>query len=366
MGRKILEQSEQYRRGSLKGSVARAGRSASILSAVGGFALTLLLLHAAFDLPPRIEGYSDKIAFFEENADRYSVLFVGSSRVFRHAVPAAFDEAAAESGLQVRSFNLGVDALTLIELKTLLEAIARLGSGSPRYVLIEPALGVGLHARNVATIRAAYFRDLDNTMVEISAMHSMSRQWLSIGRSLRACLNHYAFVGRLASGLLPPVTEPSRTLLADDLVSARGFMAQDSGGPSLEDGPWRRHLLQNFDRIARRVRERPGPSESVVRKFAPRNEILVDAARQLREAGSEPLFFISPIMQVSDPLRAFEAFHHLREPDIALFSYLGRLEEIYDPSFWFNPGHMNGKGARLFSRRLGRDFAAWALAREGR
>lgn len=347
--------------GSRDGGAARRRVFASLVAAVGGFVLTLAVLHAALDLPPRIEGYSEKLAHYQRHADQYSVLYVGSSRVFRHMVPAAFDEAAAEAGLKIRSFNFGVDGLNLIELRTLLGAIARSGGGSSRYVLIEPALALRLRARNVATVRAAYFHDFDNTVEEIGAMRFSPGQWRPIGRSLLACLYHYAFVGRLASALLPPATGPPRGHLADELAASRGFEAFNR-----TEGRWYRHVQDNFDRLSSRIRERPPPAERLIRQFEPASETLLDAVLPLRERGFEPVFVISPILQLSGPLRAFEEFHRRRDPEIPLLSYIGRVDEIYDRSFWSDPAHMNGKGAEIFSRRLGRDLAAWVQAREGR
>jgi hypothetical protein len=347
--------------GSRDGGAARRRVFASLVAAVAGFALALAVLHAVLDLPPQIEGYSEKLTHYQRHADQYSVLFVGSSRVFRHMVPAAFDEAAVEAGLEVRSFNIGMDALNLIELKTLLGAIGRTGNGSSRYVLIEPTLGFRLRARNVATVRAAYFHDFDNTVEEIGALHFSRSEWRPIGRSLLACLYHYAFVGRLASALLPPATGSPRGILEEEFAASRGFEALNK-----TEGRWYRFVQDNFDRLSNRIRERPPPAERLIREFEPANETVLDAVLPLRERGFEPIFMISPILQLSGPLRAFEEFHRRRDPGIPLFSYIGRLDEIYDPSFWSDPGHMNGKGAEIFSRRLGRDFAAWVQAREGR
>lgn len=350
---------EQNGPGSRDGVAGWRRVSGSIFTAVGGFFLTLIGLHAFVVLPPHIEGYSEKLAFYERHADQFSVLFVGSSRVFRHMVPAVFDEAAAEAGLEVRSFNIGMDALNMIEQRALLRAIGRAGNGSSRYVLVEPALGFRLRARNVATVRAAYFHDFDNTLEEIGALRFSRSEWRPIGRSLLACLYHYAFVGRLASALLPPATGPPRRILEEELAASRGFEALNK-----TEGRWYRFVQDNFNRLSRRIRERPTPAERLIREFTPASETLLEAVMALRERGFEPLFVISPILQLSGPLRAFEEFHRRREPAIPLLSYIGHVDEIYDPSFWSDPGHMNGKGAEIFSRRLGRDFAAWALAGE--
>ncbi len=352
---------ERYGPGSRDGVAARRRVYACLYAAVGGFLLTLAGLHTLLDLPPHIEGYSEKLAYYERHADQFSVLFVGSSRVFRHMVPVVFDEAAAQAGLEVRSFNLGTDALNMIEMRALLRDIGRTGSGSSRYVLVEPALGFRLRARNVATVRAAYFHDLDNTVEEIGALRFSWSERRPIGRSLLACLYHYAFVGRLASALLPPATGPPQRVLEEELAASRGFEAMNR-----TEGRWYRFVQENFDRLSSRIRERPPPAERLVREFTPASETLLDAVLPLREAGFQPIFLISPILQLSGPLRAFEEFHRRLDPEIPLFSYIGLVDEVYDPSLWSDPGHMNGKGAEIFSRRLGRDFAAWVLAREGR
>jgi len=325
-----------------------------------------LLLQVSFTWRPDVGDYRLKMDYLEAHADEFSVVFVGSSRIYRHVDPDVVDEAARAEGVEVRSFNLGIDALNLIEMRTLLDRLARLGSPRLRYVLIEPAFTTNLPLRNLATERAVYFHDLANTRLAIASNLRSPRARATIGRNALACLYHYVNLGKLASALLPPATrsqDPEAVL--PPLDTSRGFSAQDDNPPA-GARQWHERFLKNRDGFARLMRSEERLVAHVEDgEFDLQNAAIVAMARRLEKAGITPVFLITPGFHQIDFYLQFEASSRREAPEIPMLSYLEDHEEFYDPDLWYDTGHLNGEGAARFSRRLGEDLAALIQGRSG-
>ena len=91
---------------------------------------------------PDAGDFSYKLDWLDAHAASIDVVIVGSSRVQRGIVPAAFDAAAASRGVVVRSFNLGVAGMEPAEADTVVRHLARrlaTREDRPRFMLIEVA-----------------------------------------------------------------------------------------------------------------------------------------------------------------------------------------------------------------------------------
>ena len=102
-----------------------------------GFALTTRL--AGVCLPPAElpSTVREKLAHLAAHGDDYDVIFVGSSRIQNHIMPALFDRLTAEGGLPVKSFNAGVSSMHTPEDGWYLEQILARKPARLRWVFLE-------------------------------------------------------------------------------------------------------------------------------------------------------------------------------------------------------------------------------------
>ena len=92
--------------------LCRGARNAAIfaIAAVAG----CVAIGRALPLP-EVPQVKEKLDWFRAHRGDYTALFLGTSRVRRHIIPSLFDRLAAEHGMEMRSFNLGVDSLAAPE-----------------------------------------------------------------------------------------------------------------------------------------------------------------------------------------------------------------------------------------------------------
>ena len=332
----------------------KPSKTTRLIYIFAGFAVIALVLHLLIPSDPYVADYTEKLSYYRENAEDVSVLFIGSSRVRRHVDPVIFDEIVARSGSQMRSYNLGVDAMNLIELKTLIEEVVSIGSPTLKYVFIGPVFVTNLPVRNLTTRRVIHFHDLDNTLLEIRSNLSSAGDRRSVTRSALACLYHYANLGRLASMLHPepdPVDLPA--LIANQRIT-RGFRAADDH-PSPAVLKWRTRMLDNAALWREKLAADKSLPEIPRPQYVERNEELFRLAGILTESGVTPIFLITPAMRVW-PFFHFLEYRRRHDPASLLFSYLTGYDEIYEFELWHDEGHLTGDAARRFTRRFANDF----------
>src|SRR5262249_32557636 len=102
----------------------------------------------------------------------YDTVFVGSSHVLRSFVPGEFDRATAELGLATRSFNFGVQALTLLEARYLFERLLDSRPGLARVFFEYQWLSPQIDPQNSFNPRTVYGHDAETTELAIArALH---------------------------------------------------------------------------------------------------------------------------------------------------------------------------------------------------
>lgn len=332
----------------------------AVLLCAAGFAAAAAGIHGAVGWRPHLEGYTEKIEFYRRHGGQFSVVFLGSSRTHSAVVPQAFDQAAAEGGAPSRSFNLAFDALKLGELRRVVEEVLRGRPAGLRHVVLEPAFQTGIRLRNLATERTVYFHDYEATRLEVLSNLRHPRLRRFVHRNVLACAYHYANFGMLASRVFPP--PESRELRAPEeaLARTRGFRAMDAA-PTPEGLKWHAGFLRHIETRPGELKAEEAPAPGSAGRYLHQNRALLAMARDLRSAGVQVTFLVPPTFHERDKHRQFVRFVRREAAEIPVLSYLDGAGEIYDPRrYWWDIDHLNGRGARIFSERLGRDFARLA------
>lgn len=108
----------------------------SIACACAGFAAMAFAIRT--QVPWQEEyGLATKIAWFDEHADEYDLVFLGSSRVFRGFDPQLFDAELKREGVELHSFNLGVGGVLPFEMDRMLRAVVERKPARLKWILYE-------------------------------------------------------------------------------------------------------------------------------------------------------------------------------------------------------------------------------------
>jgi hypothetical protein len=330
------------------------------LCLVLGFILTAGLLNYFFTKPlwkPDLGEYTARLAAFEEHADEIDVIFVGSSHVLYGVNPIAFDEKLASLDTNLVSYNAAeVGAIAPIQANTLdtisAAAPARLGT-----VFFEPMLFfipvppvIDQAYENLFSTRNRYVYDYPNTVNGISKRWSSDRPLNSrlVGVTLIAAAG---LIHQTNFGVLRDVIFRRTELLTaeEESWTKRGFTGARPTDQNL-----------NFTK--------PPSLESGKRQISELEASQVGIfLEKIRSTGAEPIFIFPPTHNELGRQIAVREAVKQNYPDVTVMDYLfdtHPLKLYFDESLWLDSGHLNDKGARVFSRLLANDWLTIAAHRD--
>jgi hypothetical protein len=306
---------------------------------------------------PRNETLERKWHQYERQAEDCDVLFLGTSRIYRNLDPAAFDKALYEQGLRVRSFNLGLPRMSILEARELAERLASRGPGRLKLVVLEPMLFI-FDLDNWATHRDMATHDWGGTQLAVAnTLGAESRRgsgWLD--RLHYASPHVLSFACRIvnlglaASVVFPPCPRMSET--SSSVVRCEGAGFDPLPVKNDPESPWRERF-QRFLAL-------PNPPDwgGAALSDAELN-YLKHLVACIREAGAEPVFLLGPRLKRDSHTAAVLASHAEHFDDVLLLDYLrGHTDDqLYCIERWHDFDHLNALGAQQFSRQVARDLA---------
>lgn len=327
---------------------------------LGVIAIGISLKVRAIEGPPAVDILSDKLTHYEQNAGRYSVVFLGSSRFYNTIKPAVLDEAMRESGCNETSFNFGVPGLFGVERDYVLEKILA-GEKRPRWILTEDVLAtIDFDRRaNFLSDRYRYVYQLKyfgNALADITTFLESDRVMLArIAKLLYGYAYEYSGVGKLSRTLLPNTAEPPENLYAPGFLEQAGYFAIDR-----ETSPWfaeRRQIFLN------RHGEWPvlaaqHASATTHPKTAARAAYLAERLNTIRAAGIGAGMLFLPEEEPPATSRALSAELGELVPGLATINYnnIKKYPAFFDEALYFDNYHMIDRGAEMVSRQIGSDL----------
>lgn len=108
---------------------------------------------------PNLGLFAKKVDYLHENHDRYNVLLVGTSMMYRSLDPVLLKRVAADNGCDVRAFNLGVSQLRLTELRYIREQLPPHMLADYDLIVLAPMATSGIKAANWPSGRIQHFSD---------------------------------------------------------------------------------------------------------------------------------------------------------------------------------------------------------------
>jgi hypothetical protein len=345
----------------------RRGSYLNCLVCAVAFTAACLAIHRVLPLPD-IPEVTQKLTFFSRHKDEFDVIFIGSSRVYRHVVPRIFDETTRSRGIETKSFNFGIDAMMPPESYFVLERILALKPRRLKWVFVEAApLYTSIDADKRGAARAVYWHDWPRTFLLVrelcvnrfvtpsGANSDPVRRGQSFTLSagvaaehVQLFLNNYANLGRGSAWIDelsrdPFLTEPENVSGPPDY----GYMRTPRmRAMSPEELAAFRNKLDALARTtANPPAQRRGPREAMAR-----------AIDQVKRAGASPLFVIGPTL---DPPR-----ESLPTEDAALvvfaFNDPVRYAQLYLIERRLDTEHLDPQGAEEFTAQLAERFAEHA------
>lgn len=350
--------------------------AAAVTLAITGFLLTAAVLHAAIVTairdPLRLYAAirSEKLALLPQWHGRIFSAAFGSSHVHNGFDPRAFDEAMAASPEPTTTANLAVEGGAQPEQMALAQTFVRQlvpphtvgAADQPCLVLLELGEGANFTPDHLVHPRAINLYSWPRVRLVSELTDARMRLTQRLGRigfALTAMGLHYASVGMLSNAIFQPPLDMSM-LHRETTGDRRGEDELSPDAKTLAD-------------MRRMVANPPARPEISPGEVLPGNSALV---QRIAEAGAgKHLSFVYVLMpKLGDLFQALDYPDHLTvalptgatEVPILNLARPDRFPEVYrNLDLWHDDAHLDGDGARLVSRLLAQQLAAW-YAQHGR
>lgn len=339
------------------GRLVRAAGNVALFAAACGLGCMLIGRALPFPDVPQVK---EKLDWFRAHRGEFTALFLGTSRVRRHVIPALFDQLAAEQGMPMRSFNLGVDSLNAPEDAYVLDHALAAAPPGLRYVFIELSyFRSDFAGQGSETIRAAYWHDWER--MRVIWRHFVVEDWRRIKPLMKRKKERWT---GWTSDVLKWIETPAEHLRlfvqrATNLGRGAGYLLQITGlrppgDPLAPLGPARDGFIPSDSVIAGAALAEYQRQLATLLASAPRHlpldpvpqENLEAMIARVRARGAEPILFIAPTI-------AGLVFHPRRPVAPLLdFSDPRQWPAFFDPAHRADITHLNSAGADAFTRAL--------------
>lgn len=318
---------------------------------------TLTTVRLLSDIEPTTSGRDilhEKLAHLRAAQGSFDIVFVGNSHVYRTVNIEVFDAEMASLDCPVRSYNLGIQALTIAEQKVVLDAVAELPGGAPEFLVLGPTFRFRPMTPDLSDVSISSFyraRDIDDLL----------STWVDTERLQGRRLLEAAYV--YAAAQVPYGALHHR--LWDERIETRtgtNFVAgiARDGYVSLEDEAIdrpatdeRRQTLRDF--VADGGFERAVDPGREIRPTPPLELQRLEA--RLTGAGtSTPVLLLQPTV-LHREMAALEAAWTGDAPIVNL-ARPEAIPALLEPEGWFDRTHLTADAAADASRELARQMCA--------
>ena len=312
-----------------------------------------------------------KLEVYAASSDPYDVVFVGSSRVYRHVVPDVIDSRLEAAGVPGRSFNFGVAGMRALETLETLPLVLGASPQPPKWVVITPEL-VEPEFDAEATVRGIAWHSFDSTVASLQAVAASDAD---LSNKLDWALSHLTAFSWNATGVGQYLAAIANT------PDANTFEAAGLGGDGwvsldlfldLATGRARRNLATRQDRLdeagaesfAAKVASLSATAEAVYADppalNAAESSYLESLRKTVEGAGSRLVLMVPPGGDEFTADWLIAAQQQGIVDSLIVLADPRTHPELFDLDLWFDNGHMNERGAVLFSQVLGDELAKLA------
>jgi hypothetical protein len=307
--------------------------------------------------------------------EKPNMVFIGASFVDMGLNPDTFDEVAAKHGIATRSFNLGIDGLSVVEMRYVLDRLLDRLPGRLRYAVVVPCFECLNVARDTNNTRSINF---------FSLIHSIAfiRFIFSIDELPDPQLPRLQYVGNIVSAMFRHYTNLGLGGVA------LGWHQLERAGPNLQDAAFWKQRGPHGHRVVHQVmtaKDQAIYSVDVPRVRVERSQLInalssgrpqdgvrylvtdksfeffVRIMADLRARGVAVMVAQPPNFWQWDYEASFVAKIRARcDDNFPMIDYgnVGAHEDLFlPPKIRYDNSHLNTDGATIWSDDLAEDFA---------
>lgn len=328
----------------------KAGLVACSLAAIA-FLIACSVINLTIAIPsvwrPNLDAIDAKLAAFKQSKEDFDVLVCGPSHVEYGVNPEILDPLLESQGLEVCTFNLGLEGMKLAEREFVLRRALELSKGRVKYLIVEFELRATPLVKNLYSARTRYFsspRYIGNSLrTKLFSKRSLAKR---IGASSVICC---AFVlnqmnlGVVPDLLLPKVNDPE----VNEAPSNFSSFGWKNGDSRLN----RRNLAKIEDSLLRATETTKTNRILTGEEFSSIEQDL----EIIEKFGCVPIVLFAPCCDGIEEDLAIRNYIQAHRPDLLVLDFTPSGPDwpsFCDAELWFDSGHLASSGAEVFSRLL--------------
>lgn len=311
------------------------------------------------------EGWEVKHQWLEEHSAEYNALFIGSSHIYRQINPRVFDK-QLDASLAINSFNLGYQATANPESHYLYEQLLqdeRVDLSGLKLVVMDLVPAEWLNLNNARSVRGKYFMNVPYWWRGTTQVLTTDRSDLEKRADVASHYSIALFEKEFNVGMYDEIREyyekDKDSLQRKDLAmlggQRNGFLALDNDRGYA--GRRRAFLECEEYLVPMSAANTEYYYECTVEEEHDQgsgSSALLREANRLIALSKERGIHLVFVMMPRTPYReTFPIAEALPPAHVVNLTDPREYPEFYDLQYVFDRGHLNQKGARLLSERLG-------------
>jgi len=285
-----------------------------------------------------------KILDFEQKQKNtnYNVFFFGSSHIYRQIIPKHFDKAALKDNLKLSSFNFGLPGCFAVEQLFLADNFSKkINNGDKKYIFMELQLPKKTHSSNAETLRGNYYFNLDAFFLKHKFEWNCSITDYFIW--LKAMFYNYLNVSSLFYN--KEVQKKSNILYS---LNENGFLSLNKQ-EKLKQEKRMKHRKKTFRKNKEAVLSKI--KKNVRRKLSSKDKMYINHLATL-----EKKYENTELILVAHPGKYVFQSKNVNGIDVLSIPYK-EWKNIINSNYFYDKGHLNGKGALLYTELIYKEFA---------
>jgi len=288
--------------------------------------------------------FASKLSYLENNESKFNTLFLGSSRTDHSISPQIIDSVLTEEN--IKSFNFGVGGTSNPESYYLTEnIIKKIDSTKIKVIVLEVSPLRDMSLKNIKTTRNTYYHSTKQSIFSLRVLKEESYPFKYKTKLVFKYLLHY-LKNKINFSKLIYLRDSSINIDKIDKTNYNGFKTTVIHGNSIF--PAKRNDLQKSLSYELDSLQKTSISFSTHAKRL--NKIYL----QSKEKGIKLFFLVQP--KDFDYTFLNNLTGKLPKGSLINIASASKHPEFYEEYYSLDPGHLNSRGAIIFSKTLAKEI----------
>lgn len=313
-----------------------------------------------------------KFEYYEANCKKFNTVYLGGSLEYRHLDPAIIDSVAQKNGLDLHSYNLGIDGHGIVQQMSDLDGLLKIKNPNLKYIFLSISSDPYFYPNNMHTAKWISWQDVPSTYRAVKTVATLDdpfkkrvkyfyyymQTWLEsvfkigimadvLNYKIEKNNDNDYYLGKQKNGFYPYDYEAyhlmSEYKWQDTMLieSKRVYENDKAKRDSLTT-----EIAQSFENY--KGTEKPNPAMV---------SLLMDAYKKCAKKGIQ-IYFMLPPRARTDYSLLLPVFNAMPANTKIEFADPRKYPKYYDVNYGYNFHHLNYKGAKILSTDFGNQVVA--------